>query len=130
MKNLLYLIGLIFILNCSGDSGLGNYQPVGLRKISEEEMLQKIRNKEFNLPIGIIFKDQEGNIITPERLKAYNEEEYFGDQYVDKNNVLREVVIRKATRQDKEIMARIKAASQQALEQMASEGNNSIPPSE
>ena len=126
MRNLLLLIALLIAFSC-GNSG-GDYNPIGLRKLSGEEMLERVRNKRFRQqPVGVVFKDVNGDIITPERLKGFNETDYFGDQYVDANGILREVVIRKATGSDRDLMANIKQATQQALEELAQEGNDGLP---
>ena len=126
MRNFVLLIVLIVAYAC-GNSG-GDYNPIGLRKLSGEEMLERVRNKRFQQqPVGVVFKDENGDIITPERLKGFNQNEYFGDQYVDGNGILREVVIRKANSSDRSLMDNIQAATKQALEEVAQEGNDGLP---
>lgn len=56
------------------------------------------------------FKDRLGNPISRNELYIFGHEEFFGDQYVNDNNELIEVVFRKATNQDKALMERMKEA--------------------
>ncbi len=127
MKNLFLLLVIFILASCAKGSG-GSYEPIGLRKLSEEEMLERVQNKRFQQqPVGVVFKTPEGDIITPERLKGFNQVDFFGDQYVDGNGVLKEVVIRKATSSDRKIMERLKEATAKALEEVAQEGNELSP---
>lgn len=77
--------------------------------LSNTEIINRARSGIF-ISEKTVFKDTLGNIILREDVKNIGLEEYFGDQYVNANNEVVEIVVRKATRQDKEVIQKIKEA--------------------
>ncbi len=114
MKQLLsYLATILFLVllfgTCAQDQG-EVYTPIGLRKLTPGEIIERITNKTMTRPS--VVRDAQGNEITMEEMIAYDKDEYFHDMYVDGNGILKEVVIRKATKEDKEVMKRIEQATE------------------
>lgn len=103
---LVLIVFLIVIVSCGKNP---NYTPQGLRKLSDTELIERARARN-HLSENIVFKDSMGNIILRDELRKINREESFGDQYVNSDNEVVEVVIRRATNQDKVLIEKIKQA--------------------
>lgn len=103
------LILIIFLSSLSSCNKNSNYKPEGLRKLSGAEIIDRVKAKNF-VSDGAVFKDSLGNTISIEEVRELNQEEFFGDQYVDSRNDVVEVVVRKATNHDKELIQKIKEA--------------------
>ena len=100
----------ILITGCTSETNSGEiYQPIGLRKLTPGEMIDRIVHKNMAMPSRIL--DAEGNEISVESMKSFDPQDYFHDMYVDGKGILREVVIRKATKEDREVMKRIEEAT-------------------
>jgi len=113
---IVYIIVLLFVLvSCSQKD---NYRPEGLRKLTDNELIEAAKQDSFLNLKNAIFKNINGSIITKDSLAKLSYPCYRSlalDRYVDKNNNIIEVIIRPATRVDKELAASISLASQKAL---------------
>lgn len=103
---IILMVSLFSLVSCNKSS---NYKPQGLRKLSDAEILEHAREGNYITEITV-FRDSLGNIISRDELRKVNQEEFFGDQYVDSDNQIVEVVIRKATNQDKVLIKKMKEA--------------------
>jgi hypothetical protein len=103
------IILIIFLFSLPSCNKSSNYKPEGLTKLSDAELIERARNRTL-ITEKTIFMDTLGNIIPREDLKRIDQEEFFGDQYVNADNEIIEIVVRKATNHDKELIRRIKEA--------------------
>lgn len=117
MKQISFVFLLVIGFSCASDQFEGDvYQPIGLRKLSVDEIVHRITNsEEYNASLAVI-KDSEGNEIPKTELMKIDEEKFFADQYVDENGVLKEVVIRPIRRSDRKAIEKIKQAEAALLE--------------
>ena len=103
---LIFVVTFFSFVSCNQST---NYKPEGLRKLSNSELIDHARAGNLTTE-NTIFKDSLGNIISRDDLLKMNQEEFFGDQFVNSNNEIVEVVIRKATNLDKALIEKIKEA--------------------
>lgn len=103
---IILLVSLVSLVSCNKSN---NYQPQGLKKLSHSEIYDRIK---AGKPMAgkVIYKDTLGNIISTDDLYKMNEEEVFGDMYVNADNEVAEIVMRKATAEDKVFIAKIQRA--------------------
>lgn len=99
---LLFLI--LFIFGCSSSD---RYEPEGLRKLSSEEILERVKAK-CPLNENVQFKDTLGNIIPMEVLSTLDQNEFFFDQYANQFDDVLEIVVKKASIDDKKLMQQLK----------------------
>lgn len=85
------------------------FQPAGYRKLSDVELIERARARNL-VTENTIFRDSLGNVLSREEIGKMNHIGFFGDQYVDSNNVVAEVVLRRATAQDIALARKIEEA--------------------
>ncbi|MEB2777341.1 DUF6624 domain-containing protein [Algoriphagus sp. D3-2-R+10] len=102
-SGLILILSLFSLISCYKSSV---YIPEGLRKLTDEEILEGFRSN--FIAENTVFKDSLGNVLSRTELQKIDPDDLFGDYYVSSNNELIEVVIRKATKQDKELIKKIK----------------------
>ena len=95
---------LLLFLVCSiiGCNQKANYAPPNLRKLTELESMERNLN---GIPpaMDVKFKSTDGKELSEEALEIMlKEDEYFMDEYVDGNDIVREFVLRKSTSKDEE----------------------------
>lgn len=79
------------MISCINDKK--SYIPEGLRKLTHQEQLERFRNREpIDLEI-VTFKNDQGEIIPLDSLSKINQENYFGDYYVNDQRQIIEIVI-------------------------------------
>ena len=113
IKKLILFFALALVFGCAAEQeDTGEiYQPVGLRKLTTDEIIHRIQNSgEYQIG-DLVIRDASGDTMPKKELFSYDQSAYFADQYVDNNGVLKEVVIRKLKRSDAEAVQRIEAAS-------------------
>jgi hypothetical protein len=101
---IILIVSLFSLVSCNKSS---NYTPQGLRKLSDAEILERVRNGNY-ITKNTVFRDSSGNIISRDELHKVNQEEFFGDQYINSDNAIVEVVIRKITNGDKALIKKMK----------------------
>jgi hypothetical protein len=100
------IVCLFCLVSCNKSS---NYKPQGLRKLSNTEIIEHVKARNY-ITENTVFRDSLGNIIARDELNKMNLEELelFGDQYVNADNKIVEVVLRKATHEDKLLIEKLK----------------------
>lgn len=107
---LILFLGFLFI-SCRSDY---SYEPKHLRKLSSEELIERARMRNPPNIYELTYKNQKGEVITRDSLEKINKfDELAFDDYVDKNGVVRETIVREATEEDKVITEKIKLACEQ-----------------
>jgi hypothetical protein len=110
MNNKLIIIILLFTL-LSSCVGKKKYVSSGLIKLSENQIIERAKNKEFIDFEKIIYKNNLGKIISLDSVRNLPKmSDWTSDRYSDKNGVIKEMVIRKATKKDKKFLAKLQKA--------------------
>lgn len=103
----LYLV-IIFLTSCIAKK---KYVPNNLIKLSEHELLQRTRNKDSLNLEKVTYKNENGEIITLDSIRNFpNMSEWTSDRYADQNGLIKEMVIRKATKKDKAFLIKLQQA--------------------
>ena len=98
MKNTISLLFLLIFLSTSCNQSNSN----DLRKLTIDEIIERVKSNQVPNIEEAIFKDQNGKIIPLEVFqKIVTQDEFAADTYVDANGVIKEILIRKATAADK-----------------------------
>jgi hypothetical protein len=110
MKYKFFIISLIIVISSCKEN---IYEPNGLTKLSHSEIIERAKKKDFPNIDSILYKNENGQIITLDSIKKIpNVQEWTADSYADKNGVIKEFVLRKATEKDKQLQKEIQKASQ------------------
>ena len=117
MKKKVFIVLVLFILNASCRES-GHYTPKNLRKLTKEETLESVKNRQpANLEMAT-YKNEEGEIISQDSIDQLNQlEDYTGDSYVNKAGEVVEIVIRKATEADKQFYKKLRQAALSAIDE-------------
>lgn len=108
LKNILFSLTIIFLISCNNDK---KYIPKGLTKLTENELIERVKNKETLDFTKIIYKNEFGKIITLDSIKKMpNNNEYTADRYVNKEGKIVEMIVRKASEKDKEFQEKLMQA--------------------
>lgn len=101
------LLGLLILGSC-GNKKNTDYKPEGLRKLSNSEIIDNlVKNKVFN-PNTITYTSNEGVTLGIDTLMILLKKgESFGDQYVNKNDSVVEMVVRPMVDKDKILLEQI-----------------------
>lgn len=106
IRNFIYLL-CVFILFCCKNNE--EYTPVVLRKLTQEEVLNRTKN---NIKVNLentVYKNESGQIIPLDSLLLIpNIKEWTADSYVDDNNDVKELILRKATPEDIEFERKLR----------------------
>lgn len=105
MKNLFWIFTIFLLISCKQDT----YKPEGLTLITEEDMIEMIKDRRFPMGDNTVVKNEKGEIITRDSLvKIPNlTEEWMLDMYVNDDFELVEMILRPATEADKKFKARL-----------------------
>ena len=96
------IIGLLTIILISCNER-GKYTPDGLRKLTQEEVLENAEKRQKLNYDNFVYKNENGIEISIDSVKKIpNIEEWTADSYVNENNEVKELILRKATEKDKE----------------------------
>ncbi|PHN05253.1 DUF6624 domain-containing protein [Flavilitoribacter nigricans] len=83
-------------------------QDTSLRKITEEEVIERIVNRDMPDPAEVVIKNTDGDIISVDSLKQLEMTgAYFEDFYANSDNEIVEVVVRPKTAADDAMMKKI-----------------------
>lgn len=107
MKHIAVTLLLCGLFSC-GSQEKKNYNPEGLTKLSQEEILERLdKNKVFN-PREIVFKSIEGVELSNDSIaKLFKAGNTYGDQYADSLGDVKEMVLRPMTEEDKKLLEKI-----------------------
>jgi hypothetical protein len=108
LKNYTFSLLIIFFISCNGKQ---KYVPKGLTKLSQNELIERMRNKEVIDFKKITYKNENGTILTLDSIqKIANQEKWTTDRYIDKNGIIKEMILREANDADKEFLVKLKKA--------------------
>ena len=103
-----FFLFFLVILSCENHKA---YQPAGLRKLTDHELMKRARNENFGgNRASVIFKDSLGRTISEEELIEWDPEVYIGDQYVNDLGEVIEIVLRKVTPKDQDLLVSLQEA--------------------
>ena len=107
-RYIIYLTFFLVVFSCRNNQ---LYEPKGLIKLTSQELIQRGQNRNYPDVNKIVYRNQQGAIITRDSLEKLDMfEELAFDDYINKEGIVTETVIRKATEADKIIKKKIKNA--------------------
>ena len=109
MKKVILAIGIGFgLLSCENQEKKA-YQPEGLTKLTHKEILERLdKSIGFN-PAELTFKSTDGVVLSEDSIKTlFREGKTFGDQYINKEGKVVEMILRPMTEEDKKIIGKIR----------------------
>ena len=109
----LFIIFLLF--NATGCKSR-KYAPLGLVKISNEEIIEKARNREFADVSEAVFKNENGVELSTEQLDSLPMDKFMRDHYVDNEGKVKEVIVRKILDSDEQFLKNISSAFEEGPE--------------
>ena len=103
-------VGILFItilISCTSKT----YEPEGLTKLSDTELIERAKQKKFPDIQTLIFKNEKGERLSLDSIqKIQNLDEWTTESYVDENGDIKELILRKSTTEDKKLQERIQKA--------------------
>lgn len=111
LKNLFLSLLIITIIIFSCESG--KYKPNGLRLVTQDELMENAKKRQTYNYDNVIYKNEDGTEISLDSVKKLNVEEWTTDSYVNDNNELKELIVRKANEKDKEFRKKLIAIYQE-----------------
>lgn len=103
----IYCLLTVFLSSCNNTA----YEPEGLTKLSDAELIERAKQKKFPDIETLVFKNEKGEILDLDSIqKIQNPDEWTTDSYVDENGNLKELILRRATAEDKKLQERIQKA--------------------
>lgn len=106
LKHLILGLLTIIIFSCNNS---GKYKPDGLRQVSQKELLENAEKRQSYNYDNVVYKNENRIEISLDSVKKLNLEEWTADSYVNDNNELKELILRKVTKNDKEFQEKIVA---------------------
>ena len=109
MKHQIFVVILFLtiLISCTSKT----YEPEGLTKLSDTELIERAKQKKFPDIQTLIFKNEKGELLSLDSIqRIQNLDEWTTDRYVDKNGDIKELILRKATAEDKKLQERIQKA--------------------
>ncbi len=108
MRNKFLIFSFLLLYVCCKEA---TYSPDGLTKLTEEQLIERAKNKDFPSLKTIVYKNEKGEVISTDSVqKIPNMEEWTADWYADKEGVVKEFVLRKATEKDKKLQLKVQEA--------------------
>jgi hypothetical protein len=108
-KYKIYLCSLIIVFLSACNSK--TYEPEGLTKLSDTELIERAKQKIPNDMGTLVIKNEKGEILSIDSIqKIQNPEEWATDSYIDTDGIVKELILRKATSEDKELQEKVMAA--------------------
>ena len=107
MKKIIFLLTIILFFSCKDEP----YKPQGLHMISKEEMVGMIREGRFPVGDNTIIKNEKGEIIPRDSIMKIPNltEDWTLDMYINDDFELKEMILRRATEEDKKFKQRLQA---------------------
>ena len=99
MKKEVFIVLLAIGISCRGTHP---YSPEDLRKLTQQELLERVKNYQPTDLNKVVFKDDRGNPIPQGAIDQFEAEDYVGDNYVNEEGEIVEIVVRKASESDKQ----------------------------
>jgi hypothetical protein len=107
LKNYTFSLLIIFLISCNNGK---KYIPNNLTKLSESELIERAKNKEYIDIENLIYKNEDGIIISLDSVKKLPNNEYTADRYINKEGIVKEMVLRKSIKSDKEFQVKLMQA--------------------
>ena len=107
MKKIIFLITILLLFSCKQEA----YKPEGLHLITQEDMIEMVREKRFPVGDNTLIKNEKGEIISRDSIiKIPNlSEDWTLDMYINDDFELIEMVLRPATEADKKFKEQLQA---------------------
>ncbi len=108
MKIVIAVLTFLLLIACKKQE---SYKPEGLSLITQEEMVEMIRDNRFPVGDHTVIKNERGEVISRDSLiKIPNlSEDWMLDMYVNNDFELIEMLLRPASEEDKKFKERLQA---------------------
>ena len=108
-----YFLTILFAVGLIACQSEASSSSIGLRKLKGHEIIDRVKNNTLYND-EIVFKKINGSIISRDSLVLYNEATFFADYYADASGQVKEVIMRKVTPEDQELMQKIEEAGKRS----------------
>ncbi len=99
---------ILILTSCNKEQ---KYVPNGLIKLTENELILRAKNQESIDFEKISYKNEKGEVFTLDSVRNFPKtNEWIFDRYANEKGIIKELIIRKATPKDKELLAKIQQA--------------------
>lgn len=107
MKNILIVITILLLISCKQEA----YKPEGLHLITQDEMIEMVRDGRFPVGDNTVIKNEKGELIPRDSvMKIQNlSEDWTLDMYINEDFELIEMILRPATEEDKNFKERLQS---------------------
>lgn len=108
IKKIVFVI-LIVLSSCKQSE---QYSPTGLTKLSQNDVIEMLKNGSYVTTEDFVYRNEKGDIITLDSIsKIENISNWTADSYMNKNNKIEVLILRKATATDRLFEKKIKEIS-------------------
>jgi len=108
MKQIIVSLFLGVLISCGGSPDSETFKPEGLTKLTHDQILNRLEKNEVFNPNKIIFRSIEGVELSRDSIsKLFSVGNTYGDQYVDTAGVVKEMILRPMTDEDKILIEKI-----------------------
>ncbi len=107
MKKIIFLFIILLLFSCKKDT----YKPEGLHLITQEEMIEMVRDSRFPVGDNTVIKNEKGEVISRDSVMTVPNlsEDWTLDMYINDDFELIEMIMRPATAEDKKFKERLQA---------------------
>lgn len=112
IKTILKVVFVAMLFVACKNSGV--YAPKNLTKLTKDQIMEMAKTKSFPQPASIVYKDPKGGVLSLDSLgKIQDPNDYFQNYYKNAEGVITEVVISKATPEQKAFNLKLQDAFRQ-----------------
>lgn len=107
MKKFIFLITVLLLMSCKEEA----YRPDGLHLVSQEEMIEMVRDSRFPVGDNTVIKNEKGEEISRDSVMNIPNlsEDWTMDMYINDDFELVEMILRPATEEDKRFKERLRS---------------------
>lgn len=105
MKKIIFVFIVFLLISCKEEA----YKPEGLHLVTQEEMIEMVRDARFPVGDNTVIKNERGEVISRDSvMKIPNlSEDWTLDMFINDDFELIEMVLRPATQDDKKFKERL-----------------------
>lgn len=126
MKTLIISVStfVVMLISC-GTPANKEYTPEGMRKLSNAEVIERLKAKDLLNPQELEFQSTDGVVLKEDSVRTlFISGTTYGDQYVDKDGKVKVMILREMTEEDKAFLEELSAVQKMMMENESHEGHN------
>lgn len=114
---------VMMLLSCQSENKA--YAPEGLTKLTNAEIIQRLKDKVILNPQNLEFQSTDGLVLKEDSVRTlFIAGETYGDQYVDKEGNVKVMILRKMEEADKTFLEELSAVQKKMMEEEMSKRQN------